>query len=220
MELVLLNEAVVHHPVPYFIMDKQLTIKDASNEASERFPISTSSFLDLVDSESQQKVIHLLTKRESAVFEANMKTKENPLSLFDLYPKWVNDSCHLICIEKAENIHHIMQLIHRLREQLDQTNFDEYTSNMKRDIIPSILNINMNDMNRLSITNASGRVEEIPNKVESIQELISIFRPDLIEVGKSDYLEIIDRHLDEILAISHYLIAITPIFNKNKEESE
>ncbi|WP_078554160.1 hypothetical protein [Bacillus alkalicellulosilyticus] len=212
-----MHDLLENHPVPFFILDNNLIIKSLSNTAKAVFP-EANSFMELVDLESRNKVSSFLNQKYNNQFEVNLITKSDPLALFNLYSNWDEGTLLIVCIEKTENVHHIMQLIYRLREQLEQTNFEQYSTELKRDLIPTILNVDLRDMNRLAITDVSGRLEDLPQKLEMIQELNSIIKPDLIESGKSEYMELIEKHLEEVGAIIHYIIAIAPIINEEQKK--
>ncbi|MDT8859578.1 hypothetical protein N0O92_04975 [Alkalihalobacillus sp. MEB130] len=194
-------------PVPMFKVNRQLEIVSTSQKAQEFFH-SSSSFLELVDAESKQKVYNfLLSPTSNESFELNMKTRSNPFGLFQIYVQWEEEFGYVVCIEKDKEYQKSNQILHRLREQLHSIDFHEYEANIRKELLPSILNVKLSDLNRLSLSEYVGSLEDIPTKVDTVLDILSVLRPELIEAGKSEYLDIVTRELTDISSIIHYLLA-------------
>lgn len=196
-------------PVPYFEVNQQLDILSHSEHASSLFA-SVLNFLSLVDTGSKKKVMNqLLSKTDMQSFECNLRTFHNPLTLFQIYAQWDDGIGKIVCIEKETEYRQATHILHKLREQLHSADFHDYENQMRKDLLP-LLNVNVSDLNRLSLSEYSGSLADIPTKIETVLDLLSVLRPELIEIGKSDYLDLITNELTNIRAIIHYLLAVVP----------
>ncbi|GAE37350.1 hypothetical protein [Halalkalibacter akibai] len=198
-------------PIPIFKVNRQLDIIENSNQVTKIFE-PASNFLVLVDEGSQKKVSHLLLEETTRSFETNLRTLTNPISLFQLYVSWEGEgtSGYVVCMEKESDYLLSTQTLHKLREELHSVDFKRYEAELRKEMLPSLLNINLSDLSRLSLNEYAGSLEDIPAKIDTVLDLISVLRPELIEIGKSDYLDLVTTELTSISAIIHYLIAVSP----------
>ncbi|GAE26334.1 hypothetical protein JCM9140_2385 [Halalkalibacter wakoensis JCM 9140] len=195
-------------PVPMFQLDKHFNILSSSKAAEQVF-LPASNFLTLVDDESKNKVTNFLVdplKQQDSI-EVNLQTYDNPFSLFQLFIEWENEIGSLICIEKDDEYQRSTQILHRLREQLQSIDFHEYEAHIRKELLPAILNVKLSDLHRLSLSEYSGSLKDVPSKIDTTLDLISVLRPELIEIGKSEYLDLITNELTDISSIIHYLLA-------------
>lgn len=115
--------AVKYIPVPYFLIDKELTILKYSDTAIETFGDAT-FFLDLIDRESKDKAERILTSHETKTTELVMKTLSSPYTLFKLKINWVDTLGHVICITQDERIQELIEAVDKHRLRLAETNFE------------------------------------------------------------------------------------------------
>lgn len=204
----LLNEL----PLPIFLLNKNLEILKASPLANSTFPSAT-NFMEVVDEGSKSKFYNSVW--EHSKFEVNLITYENPIAIFEVYIYWNENSMATVaCIKKTEETQQTLTALQKIREQLIHTNFHEFNAELKRDILPTLFHIQLDDLKRLSLSEPNIKIQDIPKKIEVIKEFISLVKPDLIELGKSDIVEILSKELDEILTITHYFIAAQPMLNE------
>ncbi len=115
--------AVKYIPVPYFLIDKGLTILQCSDIAIETFGDAT-LFLDIIDRESKEKAERILTSHETKTTELVMKTITSPYFLFKLKVNWADSVGHVICIEQDERIQELIEAVNKHRLRLAETNFE------------------------------------------------------------------------------------------------
>ncbi len=205
-------------PVPYFILAPDLTIRHRSFVAQKMFP-EQMSFIDLVDRESREKVEEFLfTDHITTPIEVNLMTLHQPLELFELYIQWEVDgpNGHLVCIYKSDQYHRINKQFHQIREVLMKTDFNEFNQNARYELLPSFLNIDHSNLDQLTTIQTREKLTDVPDKLKTIQEFISILRPDVIEAGKSDYIEMISEKLEEIEEI----IGFVSTLSSKKDEGD
>ena len=115
--------AIKHLPLPYFTINQDFHIIDASDIALETFNKSD-SFLDIVDRESQKKARRTLTSAPFVITELVMNTKNSPYGLFQIHINWQNQLGHIVCIEQDERIQELIDTVEQHRKRLSDTNFD------------------------------------------------------------------------------------------------
>ncbi|MFP7495100.1 STAS domain-containing protein [Terribacillus saccharophilus] len=111
-------------PLPYFLLDEELTILDHSRPASDIFLIGD-NFITLVDEENRQKVSHYIQPDVSEIdIELNMKTKHDPLAVFHISVKWEGKKAHVLCVEKTKEVDTLSSQLTKLRSRLSETDFE------------------------------------------------------------------------------------------------
>ncbi|WP_077305352.1 STAS domain-containing protein [Terribacillus halophilus] len=111
-------------PLPYFFISSDWKILDYSHAASSIFLIGD-DFSSLVDEENRQKVSQYIQPHLSEMqFELNMKTKHDPLAVFEISVRWEADEAHIICVEKTKEIDQLASDLMKLRSRLSETDFE------------------------------------------------------------------------------------------------
>lgn len=111
-----------HHPLPAFVVDTDLTIKEQSQVATEMFE-NSSTFLNLVDVESRKKALELI-KTEDEV-ELVLNTLNSPYSLFTVFTRWTDEGEGLVvCVQQNSKIAELSSSLQMQRSRLAETNFD------------------------------------------------------------------------------------------------
>lgn len=111
-------------PLPYFLLDEELTILDYSRSASDIFLIGD-NFITLVDEENRQKVSQYIQPDFSEIeMELNMKTKHDPLAVFGISVKWEGNKVHILCVEKTKEVDTLSDQLIMLRSRLSETDFE------------------------------------------------------------------------------------------------
>lgn len=120
--MVLIMVDFVHHPLPAFLVDHDLNIKEQSELATELFS-KPASFLDCVDSESKQKAIDLLKNKDE--IELVLNTVDSPYMLFKVFARWTdNGEGQILCVRQDSQIMELSSMLQMQRDRLAETNFD------------------------------------------------------------------------------------------------
>lgn len=115
--------AIKYLPLPYFTINQDFHIIDASDLAHDTFNKSE-SFLEIVDLESQKKAIRAFTSAAFVTTELVLKTKNSPYALFQIQINWQNNLGHIVCIEQAERIQSLVNAVEQHRKRLSETNLE------------------------------------------------------------------------------------------------
>ncbi|PMC40226.1 hypothetical protein CJ195_00490 [Bacillus sp. UMB0899] len=115
--------AIKHLPLPYFTINQDFHIIDASDIARDTFDESN-SFLEIVDLESQKKALRTLTSATFVTTELVLKTKNSPYALFQIQINWQNNLGHIVCIEQDDRIQSLIDAVEQHRKRLSETNFE------------------------------------------------------------------------------------------------
>ncbi|UGB31574.1 STAS domain-containing protein [Metabacillus sp. B2-18] len=113
---------IKHIPLPYFTIDQEFNILEASDFACDIFGEAL-NFLDIVDIESKRKAQSLLSEKVLTT-EIVMKTQESPYALFQIKVNWEYNQGHLICIEQDNRIQTLIDTVELHRRRLSETNFE------------------------------------------------------------------------------------------------
>ncbi|OCA80925.1 hypothetical protein [Pseudobacillus wudalianchiensis] len=113
-------------PVPYIQIDKTGSILAYSETAAELFSMQEGNVLALVDEASKEKVRKFMFEQdESLTVEANLKTKINPIQLFDLHLSWDEQATgHIVLLSKEQRNGQLEDRLLALQERLSSTNFE------------------------------------------------------------------------------------------------
>jgi len=205
--------ALENVPVPAFILNEDFQILTASDMAKKLFS-SHSNFLKLVDIDSQNKVSFFLTSNDKEKFEANMITASNELELFEIYlRKNASNDLYVVCIPLKENLKKVSHQVHMLREQLMVTDKDKLEQHHRKEII-SLFQPFLNDTDLYHLTSSSDNLKALPSKLEKIQDLLSLLRPDIIESGKSDQFELILDELSDLRSSIDFYLTLMPLLDR------
>lgn len=205
--------ALENVPVPVFVLNSQLDVIDSSSMSHQIFSKSK-NFLDLVDQESRNKVQYFLSTKEKDKFEANMITIENSLELFELYIKQNHEGLlYVVSIPLRENLKKVSHQVNMLREQLTVTDQDQFEQDHRKEII-SLFQPFLTDSDIYNLISSSDNMKDLPRKLEKIQDLLSLLRPDIIESGKSAHFEVIIDELNELRSSIDFYLTLMPLLDR------
>ncbi|WP_026561143.1 hypothetical protein [Bacillus sp. J37] len=200
-------------PVPVFILDAELNILDRSSISITLFSIRK-NFLDIVDDESKNKVHYFLSTKEKQRFVANIMTAENELELFEIYvTQNREDYFYVVCIPLKENLKKVSHQVHLLREKLMVTDKDRMEQHQRKEII-SLFQPFLTDSDLYNLFSSTDHMKQLPGKLEKIQDLLSLLRPDIIECGKSAHYEVIIDELNELRSSIDFYITLLPLLDR------
>jgi hypothetical protein len=205
--------ALENVPVPVFILNSQLDVIESSSMSQHIFSRSK-NFLDLVDYESRNKVQYFLSTKEKEKFKANMITSENSLELFELYIKQNHDGLlYVVSIPLRENLKKVSHQVNMLREQLTVTDKNQLEQRHRKEII-SLFQPFLTDSDIYNLISSSDNMKDLPRKLEKIQDLLSLLRPDIIESGKSAHFEVIIDELNELRSSIDFYLTLMPLLDR------
>lgn len=200
-------------PVPVFILNSQLDILQTSSVVRKLFP-NQENFLHLVDIDSKNKVSYFLQSNEKEKFEANLITCDNEIELFELYQTKTNDeNLYIVCIPLKDNLKKVSHQVHMLREQLMVTDKDKLEYHHRKEIL-SLFQPFLNDTDLYHLTSSSDNLKALPKKLEKIEDLLSLIRPDIIESGKSDHYEVIIDELNDLRSSIDFYLTLMPLLDR------
>ncbi|SFB21892.1 MULTISPECIES: STAS domain-containing protein [unclassified Bacillus (in: firmicutes)] len=131
-------------PLPYIKIDKQGNIISYSYLARETFDLSDAILTSIVDEESVDKLVkHSLLTSTVTKMELNMKTKLNPLALFEIHINWdISGYGHILFIAKDSSNLELIQKVMFLQQRIATTDFELFE---KKEEIEHIL-IRLNEL--------------------------------------------------------------------------
>lgn len=205
--------ALENIPVPVFILDTELNILGRSSISITLFS-KRKNFLDIVDDDSKNKVHYFLSMKEKQKFEANIMTAENKLELFEIYVTQNREGyLYVVCIPLKEKLKKVSHQVHLLREQLMVTDKDRMEQHQRKEII-SLFQPFLTDSDLYNLISSSDHMKQLPGKLEKIQDLLSLLRPDIIESGKSAHYEVIVDELNELRSSIDFYITLLPLLDR------
>ncbi|WP_404449427.1 hypothetical protein LG307_07340 [Sutcliffiella horikoshii] len=169
-------------PVPYLKLSEDFDIINVSQSVTHIFyPVS--SFLDLVDLDSKAKFKQIKTIPSPGVMELNLKTTDSPTTLFTVYFHYQQKEklIHLVCMNETSAFQHVQLEFQQWRKQLEN-----------------------NDWNEIVTTNGEPNPsfefykKQAERKISTINDLLGIITDDLSEVGKLEYIKLIQSELEDI----------------------
>jgi len=112
-------------PVPYVKINKDGDILSKSSVAADLLGEHIKTIRDCFDDESHNKLMKFLMpfKGEKS-FEANVKGKENPFLLCDIYISWEGELAHIVLIPTGSNVKGLEEKLSDLRLRLATTDFE------------------------------------------------------------------------------------------------
>lgn len=201
-------------PFPFFIVDSNFNIMSVSEETNSQFP-TVNNFLELVDYGSRKKAERFMKPVFAKTkLELNLMTKQDALTLYDVYTQWENDELlYVFCIEKQESIQQIHTIIQKLEKQLETENLTllerqermEWTLKQMEQVV--MKHENLSHFGKI----ASSIANELKRPLVSIQGFLNLIKPHLIETGKEHYADIALDEVDRANnLIYQYLSTTTP----------
>ncbi|MEA3321961.1 MAG: hypothetical protein U9Q88_18520 [Bacillota bacterium] len=169
-------------PVPYFKMTEDFKIIDVSQSVTRIFyPVT--SFLDLVDWDSRGKLKQIKTLPSPGVMELNLKTTDSPTTLFTVYFHYQQKEklIHLVCMNETSAFQHVQSEFQQWRKELENNEWnDVVTTSVEPD------------------TSFEFHKKQTERKISTINDLLGIIQDDLSEVGKLEYIKLIQTELEDI----------------------
>ncbi|HZH59133.1 MAG TPA: hypothetical protein VEY70_06110 [Metabacillus sp.] len=200
-------------PVPAFILDSELNILDCSSISNTLF-LKRKNFLDLVEQDSKNKVHYFLSTNEKTKFKATMVTAENELEPFDLYiTKNREGYLYVVTIPLKEDQKKASHHVQLLREQLIVTDKGRLEQHQRKEII-SLFQPYLTDSDLYHLMSSSDDLKDLPRKLDKIQDLLSLIRPDIIESGKSAHFEVILDELHSLRSSIDFYMTLMPLLDR------
>lgn len=100
-----------------------------------------------------------------------------------------------------------------LREQLTVTDQDQFEQDHRKEII-SLFQPFLTDSDIYNLISSSDNMKDLPRKLEKIQDLLSLLRPDIIESGKSAHFEVIIDELNELRSSIDFYLTLMPLLDR------
>ena len=100
-----------------------------------------------------------------------------------------------------------------LREQLMVTDKDKLEYHHRKEIL-SLFQPFLNDTDLYHLTSSSDNLKALPKKLEKIEDLLSLIRPDIIESGKSDHYEVIIDELNDLRSSIDFYLTLMPLLDR------
>lgn len=169
-------------PVPYFKLTEDFGIVNVSQSVTHLFyPVT--SFLDLVDCDSKTKFKQVKTNPSPGVMELNLKTTDSPTTLFTVYYHYQQKEkvIHLVCINETSAFQHVQLEFQQWRKQLENNDWNEV-------VAPNTEPELSNEFHK----------KQVERKISTINDLLGIIEDDLSEVGKLEYIKLIQSELEDI----------------------
>ncbi|WP_175638192.1 hypothetical protein [Metabacillus schmidteae] len=205
--------ALENIPVPVFILDTDFNILDCSSISKTLFS-KRRNFLDIVDVDSRNKVHYFLSTKEKKKFEANIITAQDELEPFEIYVTQNRENyLYIVCIPLKEDFKKVSHQVHLLREQLMVTDRERLEQHERKEII-TLFQPFLTDSDLYNLISSSDNMKELPRKLEKIQDLLSLIRPDIIESGKSVHYEVIIDELNELRSSIDFYITLLPLLDR------
>ncbi|MFC4103196.1 nitrogen regulation protein NR(II) [Paenibacillus xanthanilyticus] len=166
-------------PAALFAVDASLRLLEASDAAIQLFaPVMNASFLELLDPGSIVKARRLLVPGSGEphqAIELNMITAQGRTMLVDVYPRWHSDGLGwLYCGVKNTELERIELRIGRMTNLLKEEALPAQTVRPLHGSRPP-----------------RDEAAQLRSRIEVALELLEMLRPDLIELGKDDFLNVI-----------------------------
>lgn len=114
-------------PLPYLKVNRDGRIVSYSALAEDHFDLSKAHIKSLVDEESISKLGRMSSESGLAPvkIELNMKTKENPIVLFDVYLQWDTDNhATLMFMQKDRSNEELIEKLISIQNRLASTDFE------------------------------------------------------------------------------------------------
>lgn len=169
-------------PVPYLKLTNDFKILDVSKSVTHLFhPVS--SFLDLVDAESQYKFRQISHIPSPGTMEVNLKTVDSPTTLFTIhFNHQVKEKIiHIVCMNTSSAYDSVSMEFQELRQQIQAGEWLDLLPSSTQEVAPTPLS-----------------KKEAERKIATINDLLGIIKHDLDKSGKIEYVNLIQSELDDI----------------------
>lgn len=193
-----------HIPVILFVLEEDLTISFMSNLAKDLLPCM--HLEDIIDPDSYSKWKSYTTNRKPRTGEIHL-TKGDELvpCLYKInYSYSVPEKKHYIVFtESQDDIKKIRFQMHELRQQLVDSNYEKIKTSERKQWI-SMLEPFLSTIDISSLLVEEKRIDLAIEKLQRMEDLLSTIRPDMIELGKWETVDLITQELHEIRSIVTY----------------
>ncbi|MGP4081913.1 hypothetical protein ACTWQL_18615 [Pseudalkalibacillus sp. R45] len=165
----------INIPILYFQLNRDYEIIRRSKVAVSQFP-DVEGFLELIDGDSVVKAKRYLDSKNGDIeIELVMKTFQSPYSLFQVRVSWNMDhTAEVVCLEKTGENDRLFTQIDRLRNRLEDTNYELLEK--KDDLEKAMKRVNELSGPFISLTDSSALVplfgDLTAEKVETISDKI------------------------------------------------
>lgn len=180
-------------PFPYFLVDRKLKIVSVSKCTYNLFD-AEANFLDIVGIGSKKKAAKFILDTPSITkIELNLKTKSNPMTLYDVYIQYEGKNyIHIFCIDKEESVDQIYQAVKTLEGDLLYANLSLLEKHEQ-------LEKSLQQMKEIAINHesfatagqlAASIAHEISSPLTSVKGILQLLKPHLIDIGKGHYADV------------------------------
>ncbi|PLR68795.1 ATP-binding protein [Bacillus sp. UMB0893] len=198
MEMQLIASKYDKVPFPYFLVDRKLKIVSVSKCTFNLFD-EEANFLDIVGIGSKKKAAKFILDTPSITkIELNLKTKLNPMTLFDVYIQYEGKNyIHIFCIDKEESVDQIYQAVKTLEGDLQYANLNFLKK--QEQLEKSLQQMKEIAINHESLATAGQIAASIAHEISSpltgVKGFLQLIKPHLIDIGKGHYA---DAALEEL----------------------
>jgi C4-dicarboxylate-specific signal transduction histidine kinase len=193
MEMQLIASKYDKIPFPYFLVDRKLKIVSVSKCTFNIFD-EESHFLDIVGIGSKKKAAKFILDTPSITkIELNLKTKSNPMTLFDVYIQYEGKNfIHIFCIDKEESLDQIYQAVKTLEEDLLYANLNLLEKQEEHEkLLQQMKEIAIKQDSLATVGQIAASIaHEISNPLTSVKGFLQLMKPHLIEIGKGHYADV------------------------------
>ncbi|AZB41988.1 GHKL domain-containing protein [Bacillus sp. FJAT-42376] len=187
MEMQLMSSKYEKIPFSYFMVDRKLNILSVSKKTFSEFD-EVQNFIEIVGIGSKKKAASFILDTPSiSKVELNMKTKNKPLCLFDIYIQYENkETIHIFCINKEESLEPVYQAMKNLELDLMKANMSLLEKNTQ-------LEKSLKEMKELAVQNhhlrsfkeiAASISMDLSNPLTSIKGFFNQVKPHLVDPGE------------------------------------
>ncbi len=193
MEMQLIASKYDKIPFPYFLVDRKLKIVSVSKCTFNLFD-EEANFLDIVGIGSKKKAAEFIVDTPSITkIELNLKTKSNPMTLFDVYIQYEGKNfIHIFCIEKEESVDQIYQAVKTLEGDLLYANLSllEKQEQLEKSL-QQMKEIAINQDTLVTAGQIAASIaHEISSPLTSVKGFLQVLKPHLIDIGKGHYADV------------------------------
>ncbi|WP_338780490.1 ATP-binding protein [Metabacillus sp. FJAT-52054] len=189
MEMQLMSNKYEKIPFSYFMVDRRLNILSVSKRTLSEFD-ETGNFIDIVGIGSKKKAASFILDTPSiSKIELNLKTKNKPLCLFDIYIQYENkDTIHIFCVNKEESLEPVYQAMKNLEADLLNANMSLMEKNTQ-------LEKSLKEMKEIAVQNhhlrsfkeiAASISTDLTSPLTSIKGFFNQVKPHMVDPGEKN----------------------------------
>jgi rsbT co-antagonist protein RsbR len=173
-------------PLPYVVIESNGRIISSNSRALNLFDLRTKQIDDIIDQESINKLItNTWQQDEQQAIEVVLKTRSNPLALFDVYISWDHeDHLHILFAAKDKTTQIYTDQIMQLQSRLANTDFELYEQ--KEKLEQTIYRLNSLSGPFIPLTATMGYIPLFGDLTEEMIHVISANVLQSIFIGEYD----------------------------------